>query len=172
MRYWSLIFIVSLWLISGLSHAQSPKIGYVSPVEIIDQAPQTKAAVEKVEKEFSSRESALVREQKKMRGLEDKLKRDGSTMSFRDREKLEADIARVRRTLKRDLEDFREDHTLARNREMAKANKIIIDTIIKVAQEGQYDLILEDVLYASDSINITGDVLEILKKDFKKNAGK
>lgn len=153
--------------------AEGFKAGFVNAIELLDKAPQTKSAKEKVEREFKSRDNDLVNKQKGLRRQEEKLKRDGSTMTSSARKKLEADIARIRRDLKRDLDDFREDFSLARNRELANVQKHIYDAIVKLAKKEKFDLIVGDsVIYASKKIDVTEQVLKILREEFKKNAGK
>ncbi|RLA03198.1 MAG: OmpH family outer membrane protein [Gammaproteobacteria bacterium] len=153
--------------------AAGAKIGFVNPIVLLDKAPQTKAAKEKVEKEFKSRDNQLVKAQKGLRKEEEKLKKDGTTMSSSSRQKLESKISRLKRELKRDLTDFREDFSIARNREMSKLQKRINEAIVKLAKDEKFDLIVGDsVVYASDRIDITEKVLVILRAKFKKNAGK
>jgi outer membrane protein len=157
----------------ALTMAEGAKIGFVNAIVLLDKAPQTKAAKEKVEREFKSRDNQLVNAQKELRQEEEKLKRDGSTMSSADRQKLEAKISRLKRELKRDLTDFREDFSIARNREMGKLQKRINEAIIKLAEQEKFDLIVGDsVIYASKRIDITEKVLKILRENFKNNAGK
>ena len=157
----------------SLTMAEGAKIGFVNAIVLLDKAPQTKAAKEKVEREFKARDNQLVNAQKELRQEEEKLKRDGTTMSAADRQKLESKIARLKRELKRDLTDFREDFSIARNREMGKLQKRINEAIIKLAEGEKYDLIVGDsVIYASKRIDITEKVLKILRENFKKNAGK
>jgi len=149
------------------------KIGFVNPVDLLDKAPQTRAAKEKVELEFKVRDTDLVNKQKELRRQEEILKRDGSTMSNEARKKLEVDISKTRRELQRDLDDFREDFSLARNREMAKLQKYINEAIVKLAKDEEFDLIVGDsVVYASERIDVTEKVLKILREEFKKNVGK
>ena len=73
----------------ALTMAEGAKIGFVNAIVLLDKAPQTKAAKEKVEREFKARDNQLVNAQKELRQQEEKLKRDGSTMSSADRQKLE-----------------------------------------------------------------------------------
>ena len=101
-------------------------IGFVNPVRLLDQAPQTKALKEKVEREFKPRDTQLVAKQKDLRKKEEKLQKDSSTMSAAQQQELEAEIAQLRREIKRDLDEFREDFTVARNREMAKLQKLMM----------------------------------------------
>lgn len=169
------IVLIAACMVMGASnsYAAGSKIGFVNPIELLDKAPQTKSAKEKVEREFKSRDNDLVNKQKELRREEEKLKRDGSTMSSSVRQKLESKISRIRRELKRDLDEFREDFSIARNREMAKLQKRINEAIIKLAKDEKYDLIVGDsVVYASPTIDITEKVLKILRAQYKKNAGK
>ena len=172
-RLYSVLAVICFSLVFPAAQAASIKIGFVDPIRLLDAAPQTKSAKDKVEREFKARDNELVNKQKKLRRDEEKLKRDGSTMSAAERKKLENSIARARRELKRDLADFREDFSLARNREMGNLQKRINDAIVKLAKDEKYDLILGDsIIYASDKIDVTDKILKILRADFKKNAGK
>ncbi len=162
-----------LFFHTGITNAEMSKIGFVNPVDLLDKAPQTRAAKEKVELEFKVRDTDLVNKQKELRRQEEILKRDGSTMSNEARKKLEVDISKTRRELQRDLDDFREDFSLARNREMAKLQKYINEAIVKLAKDEEFDLIVGDsVVYASERIDVTEKVLKILREEFKKNVGK
>lgn len=173
MKSFHIVILLALTLFPGSYGWAAAKIGFVNPIELLDKAPQTKAAKEKVEREFKARDNDLVAKQKELRREEDKLKRDGSTLSSTARQKLESKISRIRRELKRDLDEFREDFSLARNREMGKLQKRINEAIVKLAKEEKFDLIVGDsVVYASPSIDITEKVLKILRGEFKSGAGK
>jgi len=166
-------FFISALIISASVNAEEFKIGFVNPILLLDKAPQTTSAKEKVEREFKARDNELVSKQQELRRKEEKLKLDGSTLTEKGRQKLEAEIARIRRDLKRDLDDFREDFSLARNREMAKLQKRINEAIVQLAKNEKYDLIVGDsIIYASEKIDVTEKVLKILREEFKKNAGK
>lgn len=165
-------FILSLSLFISTAHAEV-RIGYVDPVKLLDKAPQTQAAKDQVEKEFKPRDTQLVAQQKQLRNKEEKLKRDGGTMSSSARQKLETEISRLKREIKRDLDDFREDFTLARNRIMAKLQKRINEAIVKLAKNEKYDLIVGDsVIFASQRIDVTDKILKILREEFKKGNNK
>ena len=166
-----IFFIIGILLIPT-TYAQATKIGFVDLVVLLDQAPQTKVAKEKVEREFRSRDNELVGKQKKLRTQEDQLRRDANTLSAVARQKLEENISRSRREIKRDLDDFREDFALARNREMSILQKRVNEAIVKLAKDEQFDLIVGDsIIYASQGINITEKILQILRKQFKQKAG-
>lgn len=160
---------VAAVLIFPLSvNAQELRVGFVNAAQLLEKAPQADAARANLEKEFSPRDKRLVAEQKELRLMEEKLNRDGAVMSDSERNKLERDILAGKRDLKRARDEFREDLNIRRNEELAKLQKLIVDSIRALAKEGEYDLVLTDgVLYASDKIDITALVLEKLKKDVK-----
>jgi outer membrane protein len=141
------------------------KIGVVNAIKILEGAPQAEAARKQLEKEFASRDRDLVARQKSIKEMEDRLSREGATMSEADARKLERDIVSKRRDLKRDQDEFREDVNLRRNEEFGKIQKEIVQSIQDVAKSQGYDLILgEGVIYANEKTDITNAVLERLRK--------
>jgi outer membrane protein len=144
------------------------KIGVVDFAKLMEQSPQAKAAVSKMEKEFAPREKELVAMQRDIKSEEDKLSRDGAVMSEAERSKLERDLISKKRDFKRSNDEFREDLNIRRNEEISKLQRYIYETSVTVAKEQQYDLIVtEGIVYASDRVNITDAVLERLQQEFK-----
>jgi outer membrane protein len=74
------ILALCISIFPSIAMAAGAKIGFVNPIVLLDKAPQTKAAKEKVEQEFKTRDNQLVNEQKKLRREEEKLKRDSGLM--------------------------------------------------------------------------------------------
>ena len=119
-----------------------------------------------IEEEFTSRDKELIAEQKKIKELEDKFKKDRAILSEQESSKLERDIISKKRDLKRKQDEFREDLNYRRNEEMVKIQKQVIESIQQVAKDNKYDLVLsEGVLYASPKVDMTGLVIEYLKKE-------
>jgi outer membrane protein len=163
-----LLTVVS-WLLlpvyPGLAVAQL-KIGVVNPEKILEQAPQVEGARTRLEKEFAPRDKELVAAQKDVKTLEEKLSRDGEVMSESQRGKLERDVLAKKRELKRSQQEFREDFNLRRNEEFDKLQRQIYQTIVQIAKEKNFDLVLGDgVIYGSDKVDITSEVLQRLKRD-------
>ncbi|WP_456407873.1 OmpH family outer membrane protein [Thiolapillus sp.] len=158
------LLALSLVTMSGAALAAS-KIAYVEVGKVLQDSPQVKAVKEKIRKEFSKRDDQLVAEQKKLKKLKEKLKRDGSIMSEAEVKRLERDIIARTRKLKNAQSEFQEDLALRQNEELAKLRKAIAEVIVKVAKKGGYDLVLESgVVWANDKVNITKQVLKELKK--------
>jgi outer membrane protein len=150
-------------------NAQEMRIAFVNTPQVLEQAPQADAVRATLESEFKPRDVALVADQKKVQALEDKLSRDGMVMSEEQRRKLEREILSQKREIKRARDEFTEDFNIRRNDELAKMQREIALSIVSLAKEKGYDLILENgVIYASDRVDITKDVIERLKRDYNK----
>jgi len=139
------------------------KVGVVNAAKVLEEAPQAEAARTRLEKEFAPRDKDLVAMQKKLRALEEKLERDGAIITDRERVKIERDLTAQKREIRRDQEAFREDFNMRRNEELSKLQRQVSDVIVSLAREAGFDVILTDgVLYASDKVDITEQVLKRL----------
>jgi outer membrane protein len=115
----------------------------------------------------------MVKSQRAIRDLEDKLTRNGAIMSESQQRKLEHDIVSRKRDLKRDQDAFREDLNIRRNEAFDKLRKRVSEVIIDIAKKEKYDLIVSDgVVYADDRIDITDKVVARLKEEFKSSSKK
>ena len=160
-----LITVFVFFGISTYSHAEELKLGAVNAIRLLEQSPQSEIARKRIEAEFAPRDKELVAKQKKLKELEDKLSKDGAIMSETERKNLERDIINQKRDLKRDQDEFQEDFNFRRNEEFAKIQKEIVDAIQAVAKENNYDIVLsEGVIYASKKADLSGLVLDYLKK--------
>ncbi len=155
------------WLSTTVVVAAELKIGFVNAARVLEEAPQADAARTRLEKEFSPRDKKLVDTQKKVRKLEEKLTRDGAIMSETERRKLERDILSQQRELKRSQEEFREDLNIRRNEAFDTLRRRVFEVINDIAKAEKYDLVISDgVVYANERTDITGKVVEQLKKEF------
>lgn len=149
-------------------YAADQKIGFVNTARLLKEAPQAEAARKKLENEFAPRDKKIVKMQKQLKKLEDKLIKDTAIMSDSARKKMERQIVAEKRDVKRSREEFTEDLNIRRNEELNKLQKLIYDTILGLAEDENFDIILGDsVLYASKRINVTERVLVRLKKEHK-----
>ncbi len=158
------IILCSLAFVASSEAASELKLGVVNTSRILKEAPQAEKAREKLEFEFAPRDKKIVAMQKKLKAREDQLAKDAAVMSESARKKLERQIISDKRVIKRSREEFTEDLNIRRNEELNKLQKLVYDTIVALAKEQQYDLILGDsVLFASKRVDVTGQVLTRLK---------
>ena len=144
---------------------KSLKVGFVNIARIMQDAPQAKAAKERLEKEFSERNDRLRESEGQIGKLEDKLRRNGDKMEAKRRKRLEREIISKGRKLRSRKEDFQSDFTERRNEELAGIQKMVAKVISDLAKEQKFDLIVsEPVIYASERIDVTARVLKVLEK--------
>ena len=145
--------------------ADQVRIAFVNTPKILKEAPQAQNARERLKSEFAVRDQNLVESANELRKLEEKLSRDGAVMSETERRDLEREIVSERRELQRSRDEFTEDFNIRRNEEFAKLQRKVAKAIVDLAKKEGFDLILEaGVVYASDKVDITDQVIGQLKK--------
>lgn len=171
-RLVSLLSITLLTSIAAMLSVQTAvaadpiRIGFVNTAQLLEEAPQAEAGSRKLEAEFSPRQRRLVELQQEVQRLEERLGRDEAVLSEGQKRELERDVVAKRRDLRRGEDEFREDLNLRRNEELARVQQLIFETIVKVADEGGYDLILSDgVLLATERVDLTRQVLQRLSRN-------
>ncbi|MGI9303764.1 MAG: OmpH family outer membrane protein [Gammaproteobacteria bacterium] len=149
---------------TSVALAADLKIGFVNIAKIMQEAPQAKSARELLEQEFSPRDAKLKAERDSILKLEEQKKKDGEIMSVAKRDELEKKILRRKREFNRAQDELQEDFNIRRNEELGRLQKRVHDVIVDVAKKDKFDLIVtERVLYASERIDITEQVLGQLK---------
>ena len=146
----------------GAAQAQELKIGYVNSVRVLREATPAKAALARMESDFSKRDKDLNDQAIKLKAAADKLEKDAPTLAESERNRRQRDLVEQDRDLQRKRREFQEDLNQRRNEETAgiveRANKVI-----KGIFEGEkYDLILQDVVFASGRVDITEKVIKAL----------
>ena len=158
-------WFLSLLVVPASATAGDLKIGYVNAVRVIEEAPQGVAALKKLETEFGQRDKELVVLQNRIRQGEEELLKNVPTLKEADRHAREREVLTLKRELKRTTQEFREDYNQRRNEELAVLQQVVRKTILEIAKQDKYDLVLhEGTVYASDSIDITEKVLKKLGK--------
>ena len=168
-RILSLVAVALLGMSASAAMAANLKIGYVNSVKVIEQAPQAKAALARLDKEFSPRDKKLVASREKIKNLETELEKNSLVLKDSEKRSKERELLILKRDVRRAAQEFREDYNLRRNEELAALQKLVYKTIINIAKKQRFDLILhEGAIYASDKIDITDRVLVNLRSKFKR----
>ncbi len=151
--------------------AEALRTAFVNIPQILEQAPQADAVRETLNQEFAARDVDLAAGDKKLALLKQRLDRDGAGMEEEERRKLERELLTQEREMKRSHEEYSEDRNIRKNEELGKMQREIRLSIVTLAKELAYDLVLESgVMYASDRVDITGLVITRLKQDFGNNS--
>ena len=97
--------------------------------------------------------------------MERDLEKNRLVMQIADTQKKQREIDALKRKLKREQEEAREDYNLRRNEELGRLQRLVRETIVEIAKEDGFDLIVEQAVYVSGRINLTERVLERLQGD-------
>jgi outer membrane protein len=151
-----------LMMVAGASHAEL-KIGFVNIAKVLEKAPQAAKAKSRLESEFSAREKSLLAQQKELKTMDERLTKDGSVMGEAERHKLERDLMDKSRDFQRAQQEFSEDINVRRNEELGNLQKRIAEVVRQLAKEDGYDLLLSEVLFANEAIDVTARVQQKLE---------
>ena len=161
--YFILLTVATLAAVM-LSQAQAAdlKIGFIDADRINRESVPAERATKKLEKEFAPREQELRKIEGQIKSLQGQLEKDGLTMSETDRRAKETELGRQTREFQRLQREFREDLNLRRNEELAalfeRANRVIK----QIFDSETYDVILQEVVFASSRVDITDKVIRAL----------
>lgn len=166
----SILALALLALVTPLSHAWAQsdvKIGVVSLPRLLKEAPQAQASMAELQQEFAPRERSIRAKQEEFQSRSEQVQRDLAVMSEEERRTAERELRESQRDTQRLLEEFREDYNLRVNEELGKLQRSLLKEVQDYARASGYDLIVGDgVLYASDVVNITDEVLRELQGNF------
>ncbi len=145
--------------------AANLKIGFVNILKVLDLAPQAKKADARLKQEFAPKEKELARSRDDIRRVEERVRKEEDTMSSKELSRLAKQLRAQRRDFEREQEALREDFNFRRNEELNKLQKDIFKAIVSLSKEEGYDLVVgEGVIYASDQVDITDQVLRRLER--------
>ena len=151
------------------AEAQSAvKIAVVSVPRLLKEAPQAQASMAALQQEFAPRERSIRAKQDEFQERSEKVQRDLAVMSEEERRTAERDLRDSQREIQRLLEEFGEDRNLRVNEELGKLQRSLLKEVQDYARGRGFDLVIGDgVLFASDAVNITDEILRELQANFE-----
>lgn len=168
------LVLVTISLLSATSlSAQEMKIGFVNLPRLLSESPQANHIRQQLQDEFAPRERQILAQQQTLQNLKDQIDRDGALMGDAEKRNLERDYNQGGRDLKRKQEEFLEDFNLRQNEELSNLQRTLMDEVQTYASSGGYDLIVGEpgILYVSEGIDITTEVLAAMEKAFQASNG-
>jgi outer membrane protein len=140
------------------------KIGVVSFQKLLEEAPQTKTAMQALENEFAPRRRELLTMQNDLKARDEKLQKEGAVMAEADRAKTEKALRDEQREFSRKAGEYQDDASARRNEELGKVQRYLASEVQGYASAQGFDLVLADgVLYNKPAFDITANILELLK---------
>ena len=140
------------------------KMGVVNFQKLLEEAPQTKTAMQALENEFAPRRRELLTMQNDLKAKDEKLQKEGAVMSEADRANAEKTLRDQQREFSRKAGEFQDDASTRRNEEIGKVQRYLVQEIQGYANAQGFDLVLGDgVFFAKAPLDITANVLAVLQ---------
>jgi outer membrane protein len=150
-------------VVSGQASAEI-KMGVVNFQKLLEEAPQTKTAMQALENEFAPRRRELLTMQNDLKAKDEKLQKEGAVMAEADRAKAEKTLRDQQREFSRKAGEFQDDASTRRNEEIGKVQRYLVSEIQSYANAQGFDLVLGDgVFFAKGPLDITANVLAVLQ---------
>jgi outer membrane protein len=152
----------------GLMMAQQAsaeiKIGVVNFQKLMEESPQVKTAMQALQNEFGPRQRELLTMQNDLKARDEKLSKEGALMAEPDRVKAEKTLRDQQREFSRKGGEFQDDLSTRKNEEIGKVQRYLLQEIQAYSSTQGFDLVLgEGVFYAKPPLDITAQVLDVLK---------
>jgi len=145
------------------AHAEL-KIGVVDYGKLMEESPQAKTVVEAIRTEFTPRQRDLQTQQAALKSKEEKLQKDGATMTEDQRQRSEKELRDSYRDLSRKQQEVQDDFNARRNEEMSRLQRTLIEEVRVYAKAQNFDLVIADgVIYSTPTLDITPAILTALQ---------
>jgi outer membrane protein len=149
----------------GVSAYADGNSAFINSKVLLEQSPQARDALEKMQSEFQDREANLRAMVEEINKMESDYQKDSAIMSDEQKKKIEDQIVQKKRQFQFDQQSMREDVQKRRNELLNNVRIAISKVIREYGDEKGYDFIFSDgVAYASDSVDITMEILKELEK--------
>lgn len=141
------------------------KIGIVDPARLLEESPQGKAIQESLRSEFAPRERTLQAQGQAVKAKQEKLQKDGATMTEDQRARAEKDLRDGARDFERARGELQDDFTARRNEELSRLQRTLGEEVRAYAKAQGFDLILsaEAAISFTQAIDVTPAILTALQ---------
>jgi len=151
-------------MFSGVASAQAAlKIGVINVSRLLEQSPQAEAVTKKLSDEFAPRQRDIQAAQTRLQQQQDRFQKDAPVMGEEERLNLERQIRDGQRDLQRTQNEYLEDLNARRNEEVGKLQRDVLLKVQDFARAQKFDLVLGDAIFVSTALDITDQVLAVLK---------
>lgn len=155
--------------VTAAAWGQAPpaKVGIINIQEAIIRTKDGQKAANDLQGKFQPKKNEIDKMNSEIEQLRSQLSRGANTMSDEQKQKLMREIDAKAKSLQRETEDAQAELDQEQQRIMGELGQRIMAVIDKYARDNGYTLILDvssqqsPVLYASNSINITDEVIKL-----------
>lgn len=163
-RTLGVLLLAALVAVPAAAFAET-RIAVVKLNRLFEEAPQALALQRSLTEEFAPREREIRSKQEELVSIEERLEQSDDFMSEDERRRLQQQFRDGQRDLQRSQNEFVEDLNLRRNERLGELQRLFISEIQSYGASQNFDLVLvEGFIHASDSLDITQQVLQVLQR--------
>jgi outer membrane protein len=163
LRFIPLVALSLCGLLAAQPASAEMKVGVVNFQKLMEEAPQVKSAMQALQNEFGPRQRELVTMQNDLKSRQEKLEKEAAVMAEADRIKAEKVLRDEQREFSRKGGEFQDDLSTRKNEEIGKVQRYLVQEVQTYSSAQGYDLVLVESLYTKPSLDITAQILDILK---------
>ncbi|AWD32432.1 Chaperone protein Skp [Candidatus Kinetoplastibacterium sorsogonicusi] len=163
-KFFNIILFIIFIFFSNIAYSQYIKIGFVNTERILRDSEPAKISQKKIESEFKQRDDELQKLSRELREKLEEFDRESTILSDHERMKFQRDLSNLDNDLQRKRREFQEDFNRRRNEEFSVIVSKANETIKRIAQQEDYDLIIQDAVTVNPKIDITEKVMITLSK--------
>lgn len=147
------------------------KVGIIHIQNAIIQTKDGQKAAAEIDAKFGPKRKEVERKQSDMQQMENQYRTGANTMSDEAKQKLARDIDQRRKSLQREMDDAQAELEAEQGRVIQELGQKMMAIIDRYANERGFALILDvsspqtPVLYASNTIDITRDIVDLYDRN-------
>ena len=165
-RSWIAMIAAGAAMVSVVTTAQAEsKIGVVNFGRLLQESPQGRAATDMLRKEAEAKQNELGNLQASLKAKEDRLTKDGATMTADQRARAEKELRDGNRDLQTKTTEFQDDLSAHQNEIVGRLQNELGMVVQNYAAAQKFDLVLAaegSIVYATAAMDITNAVLATL----------
>jgi outer membrane protein len=157
--------------VAAFGQAQPGKVGVINIQSAIISTKDGQKAASDLAAKYEPRRKNIEGRSGEIGSLKERLSKGANTMSEEAKQTLVRDIDQKTRSLQRDTEDAQTEFDQEQNKVLSELGQKMMAVIDKYARDNGFVLILDvgaqqnPVLYASNSIDITSDIVALYDKN-------
>ena len=158
------LFALVTLLTMTLSAAAEVRIGVINTERVMRESEPAKKASTKLEKEFKKRSLELDKMRQQAQTMQDDMEKNGASMTEAARAAKGRELADLSRELQRKQREYNEDLNARRNEELQSIVERTNVVIRSMAEKENFDLVVQEAVYASPRVDITDKVIKALSE--------
>ena len=151
-----------VWGQQAPNQIQGARIAYINTDRVLREAAPAQAAEVKLKQEFSPREKNLKDLGAALKAASDLFEREAPTLSDSQRQARQRQLMDQDREFQRKSSDFQDDLNTRRQEELQKVIERANYAVKQIAESEKYDVILQEVVYVNQRLDITDKVIKAL----------